>query len=217
MPTAATRAIRCGTCWPLSAATTARSRSSTTSTSPAWSPVGTGGSRTYYYDGFVESRSQPTLEVLGQVQRTRSLFGRADLDAARQHFMAKKSDAYRTLESSNVDAAGKQRIREYLDAFFAAIGSDDAFYRPAVVVEGERAYADASQANPLCSAMGPMPVGTVVSDPAETTDRMMRVALLDTKWNWATPKPCDAIHRGLVWIQRGAVSRDYPAVAAATR
>jgi hypothetical protein len=170
-----------------------------------------------YYDGFVESRSQPTLEVLGQVQRTRSLFGRADLDAARRHFMEKKSDAYRTLESSNVDAAGKQRIREYLDAFFAAIGSDDAFYRPAVVVEGARAYADAAQANPLCSAMGPMPVGTVVSDPAETTDRMMRVALLDTKWAWATPKPCDAIHRGLVWIQRDAVSRDYPPVAAATR
>jgi hypothetical protein len=46
---------------------------------------------------------------------------------------------------------------------------------------------------------------------------MMRVALLDTKWNWATPKPCDAIHRGLVWIQRDAVSRDYPPVAAATR
>jgi len=167
-----------------------------------------------YYDGFVESRSQPTLEVLGQVQRTRSLFGRADLDAARQHFMAKKSDAYRTLESSNVDAAGKQRIREYLDAFFAAIGADDAFYRPAVVVEGARVYADAAQANPLCSAMAPMPVGTVVSDPAETTDRMMRVALLDTKWNWATPKPCDAIHRGLVWIQRDAVSRDYPPVGA---
>jgi hypothetical protein len=170
-----------------------------------------------YYDGFVESRSQPTLEVLGQVQRTRSLFSRAELDAARQHFMQKKTDAYRTLESSNVDAAGKQRIREYLDAFFTAIGTDDAFYRPAVVADGVRAYLDAAQTNPVCSAMGTVPIGTVVSDPAETTDRMMRVALLDTKWAWATPKPCDAIHRGLVWIQRDAVSRDYPPPAAATR
>jgi len=170
-----------------------------------------------YYDGFVQSRSQPTLEVLGQVQRTRSLFARAELDAARQHFMQKKSDAYRTLDSSNVDPAGKQRIREYLDAFFAAIGSDEAFYRPAVVVEGVKAYTDAGRTTPVCTAMGPVPVGTVVSDPAETTDRMMRVALLDTKWNWATPKPCAAIHRGLVWIQRDAVSRDYPPVAAATR
>jgi hypothetical protein len=170
-----------------------------------------------YYDGFVQSRSQPTLEVLGQVQRTRSLFARAELDGTRQHFMQKKSDAYRTLDSSNVDPAGKQRIREYLDAFFAAIGSDEAFYRPAVVAEGVKAYADAAQAKPVCSAMGPVPVGTVVTDPAETTDKMMRVALLDTKWNWATPKPCAAIHSGLVWIQRDAVSRDYPAVAAATR
>jgi hypothetical protein len=65
--------------------------------------------------------------------------------------------------------------------------------------------------------MGPVPVGTVVSDPAETTDKMMRVAVLDTKWAWATPKPCAAVHRGLVWIAKDAVSRDYPAVAAATR
>ena len=170
-----------------------------------------------YYDGFMASRSQPAIEVLGQVQRTRSLFGRTELDATRQHFMQKKSDAYKTLESSNVDAAGKQRIREYLDAFFAAIGPDEAFYRPAVVAEGVRAYADAAQTNPVCSAMGPVPVGTVVSDPTETTDRMMRVALLDTKWNWATPKPCAAIHSGLVWMQRDVVSRDYPAAAAATR
>jgi hypothetical protein len=104
-----------------------------------------------YYDGFVQSRSQPTLEVLGQVQRTRSLFARADLDATRQHFMQNKSEAYKALDSSNVDAAGKQRIREYLDAFFAAIGTDEAFYRPAVVAEGVKMYADSGQANP-CAA-----------------------------------------------------------------
>jgi hypothetical protein len=46
---------------------------------------------------------------------------------------------------------------------------------------------------------------------------MIQVALLDTKWQWATPKPCAPIHRGLVWIQRDAVSRDYPPVAATTR
>jgi hypothetical protein len=80
-----------------------------------------------YYDGFMASRSQPAIEVLGQVQRTRSLFGRTELDATRQHFMQKKSDAYKTLDSSNVDAAGKLRIREYLDAFFAAIGTRRGF------------------------------------------------------------------------------------------
>jgi hypothetical protein len=163
-----------------------------------------------YYDGFVPSRSQPAIEVLGQVQRTRSLFNRVDLDATRQHFMQKMPDAYRVLETSILDAAGKERIREYMDAFFAAIGTDEAFYRPAVVVDGQYAYADASQSAPICRAMGPMTVGTVVSDPIETTNRMMRVALLDTRWQWATPKPCPPFHRGLVWIARDAVSRDYP-------
>jgi len=169
-----------------------------------------------YYDGFVQTRSQPALEVLGQVQRTRSLFNRADLDAARQHFMQKKADAHRVLETSNVDAIGKERIREYMDAFFAAIDTDEAFYRPAVVVEGLYAYMDAAQSSPVCRALGPIPVGTVVSDPVDTKDRMMRVALLDTKWQWATPKECAPVHRGLVWIQRDAVTRDYPSTAAGT-
>jgi hypothetical protein len=170
-----------------------------------------------YYDGFVPSGSQPELEVLGQVQRTRSLFSRSDLDATRALFMQKKADAYRTLESSNVDPSGKQKIREYLDAFFAAIGSDEAFYRPAVVVEGLRAYMDAAQTQDACPTWGPVPVGTVVGEPVETSDKMMRVALLDTRWQWATPKPCAAVHRGPVWIQRDAVSRDYPSVAPGTR
>ena len=170
-----------------------------------------------YNEAFVPSKSHPALEVIGQVQRTRTLFERKDLATARAHFMQKKNDAYRTLDSSDVDAAGRKVIREYLDAFFQSIGSDEEFYRPAVVVSGLRAYADAAKTSAVCSAMGTIPVGTVVSEPLETSDRMMRVILLDTRWQWATPKPCAAIHEGPVWIQRDAVSRDYPAAAPATR
>ena len=171
-----------------------------------------------YNDAFLSSRSHPAIEVVGQVQRTRTLFDRRALDEARAHFMGKKNDAYRTLDSSNVDATGKQVIREYLDAFFEEIGSDEAFYRPAVVVGGLRLYADPSQTSTLCTTHGTVPIGTVVSDPpAKTTDRMIRVVLLDTQWQWATPKPCPAIHQGGVWIQRDAVSRDYPSVTAVTR
>ena len=167
-----------------------------------------------FNEAFLASKSHPAVEVVGQVQRTRSLFERRDLDAARAHFKQKKNDAYGALDSSNVDAAGKRVIREYLDAFFEAIGSDEAFYRPAVVVSGKRAYADAAQASAVCSAMGTIPVGTVVSEPLETSDQMIRVILLDTQWQWATPKPCAAIHDGPVWIQRDAVSRDYPTASA---
>ena len=130
--------------------------------------------------------------------------GRADASnggrrrSGTSNFKQKKNDAYSALDSSNVDANGKRVIREYLDAFYEAIGSDEAFYRPAVVVSGMRAYADAAQASAVCSAMGTIPVGTVVSEPLETSDQMIRVILLDTQWQWATPKPCAAIHDGPV-------------------
>jgi hypothetical protein len=170
-----------------------------------------------YNEAFLPSRSHPGLEVVGQLQRTRSLFERRDLDQARAHFMAKKNDAYKTLDSSNVDTFGKRLIREYLDAFFNEIGSDEAYYRPAVVVSGQYAYADTAATSPVCPSAGTMPVGTVASEPIEMTDRMMRVVLLDTRWKWATPKPCSQIHRGPVWIQRDAVSRDYPSAASPSR
>ncbi len=44
-----------------------------------------------YNTAFSASRSPAELEVLGQVQRTRSLFSRAVLDAARAHFAGRKS------------------------------------------------------------------------------------------------------------------------------
>src|SRR5262245_1086219 len=170
-----------------------------------------------YNGAFLVSKSHPAVEVVGQVQRTRTLFGRQDLDEARAHFMRKKSDAYRVLESSKLDPTGRRVAREYLDAFYNEIGSDDVFYRPAVVVGGLRLYSDASQMNTVCSAMGPVSVGTVVSEPLDTTDSMMRVIVLDTVWQWATPKPCAAIHDGPVWIRRAGVSRDYPAPSSVTR
>jgi hypothetical protein len=166
-----------------------------------------------YNDAFLASKSHPGLEVVGQLQRTRTLFERQALEEARAHFMQKKNDAYRALDSAKLDSAGRRVAREYFDAFYAEIGSDDVFYRPAVVVSGLRAYADASRTNTLCSAAGPISVGTVVSEPLQTTDSMMRVVVLDTQWQWATPKPCAAIHDGPVWIQRSGVSRDYPPVA----
>ena len=122
-----------------------------------------------YNEAFVPSRSHAAVEVLGQIQRTRSLFTRRDLDATRARFMQKKADAYRVLEFSEVDPEGKRIAREYLDAFFETIGSGEAFYRPAVVRDGIRPFDDASQARAVCASAGTIPVGTVVSDPLETT------------------------------------------------
>jgi hypothetical protein len=165
-----------------------------------------------YNESFLSSRSHPAIEVLGQLERARSLFDRRVLDATRARFMAKKSDVYNFLDSAPLDSEGRRRISEYLDAFFEAIGSDDAFYRPAIVVAGTRAYADASRTQIVCAAGGAIPAGTVVAGPLQTADRLMQVVLLDTLWQWGPDaKPaCADVHRAPVWIDARAVSRDYP-------
>jgi hypothetical protein len=163
-----------------------------------------------YNDAFVASRSHAAIEVLGQVQRTRTLFGRTDLDAARAHFMQKKADAYSALAAATVDPAGKQRIQEYLDSFFDAIGPDESFYRPVVVGRGAMPYADASRASVVCTSGGAIPIGTPVSDPQQKNGQMMQVVLLDVLWHWAPPATCPAIHEGAAWIDASTVSRDFP-------
>ncbi len=163
-----------------------------------------------YSEAFVPSRSHTEIEVLGQLQRTRTLFSRKDLDATRARFMQKKADAYRALAAATVDAAGKGRIQEHLDSFFAAIASNESFYRPVVVAREAFPFADASRTSRVCADRGPIPIGTPVSDPLQKSGQMMQVVLLDTQWHWAPPVKCPTIHTDAVWIDARAVSRDFP-------
>jgi hypothetical protein len=163
-----------------------------------------------YNEAFLPSKSHPAIEVLGQVQRTRSLVGRADLDEARARFMEKKKAAYDTLAAATLDNGGRQIAKQYLDSFFEAIGSDEAFYRPVVVAPKTLPYADSAKTKPVCAARGAIPVGTTVSEPVETDGSMMKVMLLDTQWHWAPPTKCDAVHTAPVWVDSTAVSPDYP-------
>jgi len=159
---------------------------------------------------FVESGSHPKLEVLGQVQRTRSLFDRATLDAARAYFMTRKRAVYDALQSSSMDQSGRQLIGEYLDSFFQAIGSDEAFYRPVVVTPGVKPYADSGRGRAVCPSLGSIPVGTPISDPQDRRGDMIQVVLLDALWKWAPPAKCAEIHESAVWIPASAVTSDYP-------
>jgi hypothetical protein len=160
--------------------------------------------------GFVPSGSPVEVEVLSQVQRTRSIFNRGVLDAARQRFMQRKADVYRTLETATVDARGRDQIREYLDAFYAAIGSDEAFYRPVIAVMGATAFADAVGTTPVCLNSSAIPVGTPVSEPIERRAQRVKVSLLDALWHWAPPIKCDAVHNGAVWVESTAIGTDFP-------
>jgi len=163
-----------------------------------------------YSDQFLPSRSHTAIEVLGQVQRTRTLFDRAVLDATRAHFMEKKSAAYNALKSASLDDFGRRRIQEYLDAFFTTIASDDEFYRPVVTESRTLPYLDPGRRRVACAAQGPVPVGTVVGDPLRTSGRMIQVVLLDTLWRWGPESKCATVHAEPVWIDGSAVSRDYP-------
>jgi len=162
-----------------------------------------------FNEAFVSSRSQPEIEVLAQLQRTRTLFTRNELDAARAEFVQRKAEAYRALESAGLDPAGKRTAQEYLDSFFATIASDEAFYRPVVTKAGANAYSNESRAV-VCSSNGPIPVGTPVSEPLQTKGSLIQVVLLDALWHWAPPVKCPAVHEGPVWIDAAAVSRDFP-------
>ena len=92
-----------------------------------------------YNEAFVSSKSHAEVEVLGQVQRTRALFARGVLDATRARFTERKAEAYRRC-AARLDEPGRRRIQEYMDAFYDAIGSDDAFYRPVVTAPNTMPY-----------------------------------------------------------------------------
>jgi hypothetical protein len=157
---------------------------------------------------FLASQSPIETEVLAQVQRMRTLFSRADLDAARAAFLARKGAAFQTLEAAALDPEGRRTARSYLEAFFNAIESDAAFYRPVVTSPDARAFADSGR-QPLCAAAS-IPPGTPVSDPIRADGSLVQVILLDALWRWAPPTPCKGIH-GQVWIDAAAISREFPA------
>lgn len=164
-----------------------------------------------FYSGFSASKSSAEIEVASQVQRTRSLFPRALLDATRQRFLARKAAALEALASAGLDPEGKEIAEAYIRSFFNAIGTDAAFYSPVVMRSGTTVYLDSAGARPACGRSSDAPVGTPVSAPLEREGRMVQVALLDALWRWAPPNRCDAIHSGPVWIDKTAIGTDYPA------
>jgi hypothetical protein len=162
------------------------------------------------YDvSFVPSRSSIDVEVLSQVQRTRSLFARADLDDGRRYFLERKSAAYETLANSGLDARGRELAQLHLDAFFSAM-ADDAFYRPVIIRANTLVYMDAARSREACSPGDAAPPGTPVNVIASEGE-MSQVLLLDVHWRWAPPRQCAPVRTGPVWIEKSAVGIDYPA------
>jgi len=162
---------------------------------------------THFNENFVSSRSPIEVAVLAQVQRTRALFPKAQLDATRAEFVKRKANAYETLHDGALDPAGKRQAQSYLDAFFAAIESDGAFYRPVVATGGGTLYANENRA---VACTGPIPAGTPVSDPMQTKGDLVQVVILDALWKWTPPAKCAVVKDQPVWIEAASISRDFP-------
>jgi hypothetical protein len=158
---------------------------------------------------FVPSRSPIEIEVLSQVQRTRSLFPRARLDEERRHFLGRKSAVDAALSASGVDDKGREIARAYLDAFYAAIGDDAQFYRPIVVREDVRVFLDAEGTREACGPKDVMRSGTPVNEIARE-GTMSQVVILDAMWRWGSRNECNAVQDGPVWIRADAIVRNFP-------
>jgi hypothetical protein len=159
--------------------------------------------------GFVPSKSQTEIEVLSQVQRTRSLFPRAQLDAERQHFISRKPAVYAALDAATVDDKGREIARAYLDAFYAAIADDAQFYRPIVARNDVQVFLDAEGTQEACGPKDVMRPGTPVNE-LQKSGSMSQVIVLDAMWRWASRNECNAVQDGPVWIPSSAIVRDYP-------
>jgi hypothetical protein len=157
-----------------------------------------------------EGKSAPAVEVLAQVQHTRSVFPRAVLDATRRAFLDRKAGAFAALRDATLDDDGRRFAEAYMNGFFDAIAPDDRFYAPVVVRPGERIYLDAARTKPACPRDSVAPPGTLVGRPVETVGTMIKAPMLDVQWKWAAPARCDAIHGGPVWVDGAAIDTNYP-------
>ena len=159
---------------------------------------------------FAPDSSEAMVEVWSQLQRTRTLFARSDLDAARARFAARAASAYGALTEAGVDADGVRHITRYLDAFFAAMANDAVFYQRVIVRRGTRVWADAARTRDACPDGGPAPVGTPVGPSLAGEDTMTQVVVMDALWHWTGPNKCAAILNGPVWVDSSEISTDFP-------
>jgi hypothetical protein len=158
---------------------------------------------------FVPSKSAVEIEVLSQVQRTRSLFPRVRLDGERRHFLERKTAIAAALDAATVDERGRAIAREYLDAFYAAIAEDAQFYRPIVVRSDVQVFLDPEGTREACRPKDVMRPGTPVNE-IQRAGAMSQVVILDAMWRWASSNECNAVQDAPVWIPSSAITRDFP-------
>jgi hypothetical protein len=165
--------------------------------------------KTIFNPAYVASKSPIEIEVLSQVQRTRSLFPRAELDAARRSFTDRKAALYDVVDKADVDPKGRELARSYLDSFFKAIGDDEAFYRPVVARNDVRVYVDAERTREACRPGDLVHAGTPVNE-LQKSGTMSQVVILDAWWRWTADLRCETVQTSPVWIESSAITKEFP-------
>lgn len=165
--------------------------------------------KTIFNPAYVPSKSEIEIEVLSQVQRTRSLFSRAELDALRRHFIERKPQIYAALDQAEVDPKGREIARSYVDNFFTAITDEGSFYRPVVAKRDVRVFLDAAGTKEACKPNDFVSPGTPVNE-LQRSGAMSQVVILDARWRWTSEQRCQTVQTGPVWVQSDAITRDYP-------
>jgi len=164
---------------------------------------------TVWNRAFVPSRSPIEIEVLSQVQRTRSLFSRDALDGLRRRFVEKKDAVLSAIQRADVDDEGRRLALAYANDFFTAIADDRSFYRPVVARADVQVYMDPQRTREACGPKDVMRAGTPVNE-LQRAGSMSQVNILDVMWRWASKNECDNVQNGPVWITSDAITTDYP-------
>ena len=165
--------------------------------------------KTIFNAAFVPSQSEIEIEVLSQVQRTRTLFPRADLDSVRHDFLQRKAAIDAALDHAEVDAKGREIARAYVDNFFKAIAGDESYYRPVVVKTDVRVFLDEARGKEACRAGDVIRPGTPVNE-VQRSGSMSQVIILDALWRWTAEERCQTVQTGPVWIQSDAITKAFP-------
>ena len=164
---------------------------------------------TVWNPAFVPSKSHAEVEVVSQVQRTRALFAREQLDSLRRRFLERKDAVLAAVQGAPVDPEGRALARTYAGHFFNAIADDRAFYRPVVARSDVRIFMDAAGTKEACSAGDVVRPGTPVNE-VQTSGGMSQVIVLDAQWRWASKNECNNVQNGPVWIRSDAITTDFP-------
>jgi hypothetical protein len=166
--------------------------------------------KTIFNPAYVTSRSEIEIEVLSQVQRTRSLYTRAELDALRRSFTERKGAIYAVLDqAADVDAQGREIARKYLDSFFGAITDDGSFYRPVIAGKDVKVYVDEARTKEACRPGDLAHPGTPVNE-LKRSGSMSQVVILDAWWQWTAEQRCQTVQTSPVWVQSEAITKEYP-------